>query len=200
MDRAGVDRKLFFEMGGGLLKASSWNPVRLNPLGTIELRGIDSNYPMKILAICALVNAVADRVRRDRMSVLPHRDVRAFEVVGSTLLVPAFDYLNGDLFRAAATQGVESEDIVCYLDAILEFARADKKETTEPREVEFEGLEIAGRYQTTEAEILRGITSPVSRISEEEGLELVRKACDELEEQVASLYYQNPTKAGMNGN
>jgi carboxylate-amine ligase len=199
MDRAGVDRKLFFEMGGGLLEASSWNPVRLNPLGTIELRGIDSNYPRETLAVCALVSSAAERVRRDRMSVLPHQDVRAFEVVGSTLLVPAFDYLNGDLFRAASTEGVESGEVVSYLDSILEFARAGC-ETAEPEEVGFEGLKVAGRYRTTEADILQSFTLPVSRISEEEGLELVRRACDELEEQVVSLYLHKTTKAGTDGN
>ena len=199
MDRAGVDRRLFFEMGGGPLVASSWNPIRLNPLGTIELRGIDSNYPNIILAVCALVSSAVRRVRRERMSVLPHQDVRAFEVVESTLLVPAFDYLNGKLFRAASTGGVESEEVVSYLNSIFEFARAGI-EYAEPEETRFEDLKVAGHYQTTEAEILRTFASPVSRISEEEGLELVRKACDELEEQVASLYDHETTKAGTNGN
>jgi carboxylate-amine ligase len=199
MDRAGVDRKLFFEMGGGLLEASSWNPVRLNPLGTIELRGIDSNYPRETLAVCALVSSAAERVRRERMSVLPHQDVRAFEVVGSTLLVPAFDYLDGDLFRAASTGGVKSREVVSYLDSILEFARAGC-ETAEPEEIGFEGLKVAGRYRTTEADILQNVASPVSQISEEEGLELVRRACDELEEQVVSLYFHKTTKAGTDGN
>ena len=108
MDRAGVARQLFFEMGGGLLEGSSWNPVRLNPKGTVELRGLDSNYPEKILAVGALVNNAAERVRRERLAVLPHEDVRAFEVLGNTLLVPNFEYLNGDLFRAALTGGPRS--------------------------------------------------------------------------------------------
>jgi len=49
----------------------------------------------------------------------------------------------------------------------------------------FEPLITSGFYQTTEAEILKRIPSPVSPILEEEGLRLVREACDELEEQVA---------------
>ena len=40
MDRAGVGRQLFEEAGDGLLEAA-WNPVRLNPHGTVELRGLD---------------------------------------------------------------------------------------------------------------------------------------------------------------
>ena len=44
MDRTGVERCLFFESGGNALKAS-WNPVRLNQHGTVELRAIDCTYP-----------------------------------------------------------------------------------------------------------------------------------------------------------
>lgn len=36
MDRTGVERRLFFEIGGGLLNASSWNPVRLNRPVTVD--------------------------------------------------------------------------------------------------------------------------------------------------------------------
>ncbi len=181
MDRAGVERQLFFETGGGLLSGSSWNPVRLNPQGTVELRGLDSNYPEKILAVVALVSDAAERVRRERLAVLPHENARAFEVVGETLLVPGFEYLNGELFRAAMTTGTESEKIVSYLDSVLEFASADE-------ETGFEGLKADGRYRTTEAAILRSFPPEASgRLSEEKGLELVREACDEVEKQVAAL-------------
>jgi carboxylate-amine ligase len=197
IDRAGVERRLLSEIGGGLLKGSSWNPVRINPLGTVELRGLDSNYPEKILAVGALVSAAAERVRRERLTVLPHGDVRAFEVVGETLLVPGFDYLNRDLFRAAMTGGAENKEVASYLDSILGFARAGRGNAEEDG---FETLKVADRYQTTEAEILQSFAPPASgRLSDERGLELVREACDELEKQVASLRHQKATKAGVGG-
>ncbi|HEX2097717.1 MAG TPA: glutamate-cysteine ligase family protein [Rubrobacteraceae bacterium] len=197
IDRAGVERRLLSEIGGGLLKGSSWNPVRINPLGTVELRGLDSNYPEKILAVGALVSAAAERVRRERLTVLPHGDVRAFEVVGETLLVPGFDYLNRDLFRAAMTGGAENKEVASYLDSILGFARAGRGNAEEDG---FETLKVAGRYQTTEAEILQSFAPPASGLlSNERGLELVREACDELEKQVASLRHQKATKAGVGG-
>jgi hypothetical protein len=179
LDRAGVERRLFFEAGGGLLK-SSWNPVRLNPMGTVELRGIDSNYPETIMAIGALVCAAADRIRQEQLTVLPQEDLLVFEAAGDTLFVPDFGYLNGDLFRAAVTEGIESKEIVSYLDSVFQFSRASG-------ETGFEALKTAGHYKTMEAEILRDFTSPVSWISEERGLELVREACDKLEKQVAAF-------------
>ena len=195
LDRAEVERRLFFETGGALLHASSWNPVRLNAHGTIELRGIDSNYPEKVLETCALVSSAADRVRREGLSVVPQEGLRAFEVVGDTLLVPDFEYLNGKLFRAAVTEGVESPKVVSYLDSVLRFAKPSGQETG------FEVSREGGRYRTTEAEILQSFGSPASRVSEERGLELVRGACDDLEEWVTSLRRGTgeATRAGADG-
>jgi carboxylate-amine ligase len=185
MDRAGVERRLFLETGGGLLSGSSWNPVRLNPLGTVELRGIDSNYPETILATSALISSAAERVRRERLAVLPHEDLRVFEVAGETLLVPPFGYLNGELFHAAMTSGIESPEVVSYVDSIVRFSSDGGKPAREKPDLE--ALKTAGRYRTTETEIRQGFTSPVSWISEERGLELVREACNELEKQVTSF-------------
>lgn len=194
LDRAGVERRLFFEMGGGLLNSSSWNPVRLNRHGTIELRGIDSNYPEKVLETCALVSNAAERVRREHLTVMPREGLRVFEVVGGALLVPDFEYLNGGLFRAAMTKGVESPEIIPYLDSLLQFASSGGK-------TGFEGLRDGGAYRTTEARILQSFDSPLSLVSEERGLELVREACDELEKRVTSLRRgaAEATRAGANG-
>jgi hypothetical protein len=118
-------------------------------------------------------------------------------VIGETLLIPGFSYLSRDLFRAAMTGGAESKEVASYLDSILEFARAGRGNAEEDG---FENLKAAGRYQTTEAEILRSFTPSVSgRLSEKRGLELVRETCDELEEQVASLRHRKATKVGTNG-
>ena len=178
LDRAGIERRLFFALGGGLLQASSWNPVRLNARGTVELRGIDSNYPETVLALSSLVSGAADRVRRESLSVRPREDLRVFEVVGGTLSVPSFGYLDGELLRAAVTGGTESPAVSSYLDSVLRFSGAESG---------FGAFKVGERYRTTEAQILQDLAPPVSWISAEKGLELVREACNELEKQVTSL-------------
>src|SRR5215210_7973045 len=196
LDRAGVKRRLFFDMGGALLEASSWNPVRVNRHGTVELRGIDSNHPETVLAISALLCSAAARVRREGFTVLPRENLHVFEVVGETLFVPDFEYLNGELFRAAMREGNQSPEVVSYLDSVLWFSGAGEGPSSET-------LRASGRYLTTEAEILHSFASPVSSISEERGLELVREACGELERQVTALQRGNKAtqavKAGTNG-
>jgi gamma-glutamyl:cysteine ligase YbdK (ATP-grasp superfamily) len=182
MDRAGVERSTFFETGGNVLKAS-WNPVRLNQHGTVELRGIDGNYPQVVLAVAALVHDAAGRVREEELTIEPDEQTYTLKVDGDSLLVPGFEYLGKSLFYAAATVGVESPEVSSYLDSIVEFAA--------PEGARSEYLSGLGApYKTTEAEILA--RCPRNILSKDEGLRLVRESCDELEEQVSSLYRKVP--------
>lgn len=177
MDEAGVECRLFVEAGGDLLRAA-WNPVRLNRQGTIELRGMDSNYPDVTLTAAALVVGAADRVRREGLTVVPDDGVRAFEVDGETLRVPGFGYLGGELLRAAVTGGPESEEASAYVDSVLSFAGGEGRlaalRSHRARE---------GRYPTTEASILEGYAPHDAHLPEETGLRLVLEACDRLEAQ-----------------
>lgn len=188
MDKAGVERHLFSEAGGSLLKAA-WNRVRLNGIGTIEMRGTDSNYPEVILAIATLVYDAADRVRREHLTVRPESGVRTFELSGNKLSVPDFKYLDGDLLYAAVTEGVKSPEVTAYLDSILEFVVQDGGEGSKYLAKLRSSL---GEYQTTEAEILREFAPSTPEIPKDEGLRLVLQSCDKLEEQVSSLYDQPP--------
>lgn len=183
MDRAGVDRHLFSEAGGNLLK-TAWNRVRLNSIGTIEMRGTDSNYPEVILAIATLVNNAADRVRRENLIVRPAEEGRTFKLSGDHLAVPNFKYLDGDLLYAAVTEGVRSAEVKAYLDSLLEFTIQDGGEGTHYLAKLKSAL---GEYQTTEAELLQEFQPTTGEISREEGLRLVRQCCDKLESQVSSL-------------
>ncbi len=181
MDRAGVERHLFFEAGGNALKAS-WNPVRLNQLGTVELRTIDGNYPEVVLAVAALVHGAASWVRQDGLTLEPDDRALALEVEGDNLRVPGFAYLGGSLFYAAATRGAESPEVSAYLDSVFEFVESEGRGSTYLAALRTpEGL-----YETTEAGILSDLPR-IIHLSRDEGLRLVREACDEFEKQVSSL-------------
>jgi gamma-glutamyl:cysteine ligase YbdK (ATP-grasp superfamily) len=186
MDIAGVERRLFFETGGNILKAS-WNPVRLNQHGTVELRTIDGNYPEVVLAAAALVHGTASRVRRDGLTIEPDDQARAFEVKGDSLRVPGFEYLGGRLFYAAATEGVENPEVFTYLDSVFEFTESEGRGSEYLAALRTsEGL-----YRTTEAGILSALPRIV-HLSMDAGLRLVREACEELEEQVSSFRRVGP--------
>jgi gamma-glutamyl:cysteine ligase YbdK (ATP-grasp superfamily) len=179
MDRAGVKRRYFVEAGGDLLRPA-WNPVRLNRQGTLELRGMDSNYPEVTLTATAMILGAAERVRRDGLQVLPDEEVSAFEVEGDVLRVPGFVRLGGDLLYAAVTGGATDESVAAYLDSILEFAGV-----TDDRLARlFHHRRDTGVYPTTEAAILEEYDG---HLSEDKGLRLVLEACEELEAQVLHL-------------
>jgi carboxylate-amine ligase len=179
MDRAGVERRLFVEAGGDLLRPA-WNPVRLNRQGTLELRGMDSNYPGVTLTAAALILGAADRIRRDGLEVVPDDRVRAFEVTGDVLRVPGFGRLGGELLCAAVSGGASNETVAAYVDSILEFAGVEDERLADL----MRHRRTTGIYPTTEAGVLEDYNG---QLSEDEGLRLVLGACNELEDQVTHL-------------
>ena len=193
MDRTGVERHLFAEAGGDILRPA-WNPVRLNRQGTVELRGMDSNYPDVTLTAAELVAATADRVRRESLTVIPDDGVRAFEADGGALRVPGFEHLIGELLYRAVAGEIDDPDISDYLDSILEFAGEGGRLAALQRH-----RRSNGAYSTTEATILERYGSGDGRISEEDGLRLVLEACDALEAQVLDLREDEPKAAEVSG-
>ena len=181
MDRAGVERRHFAEADGDLLRPA-WNPVRLNRQGTLELRGMDSNYPEVTLTTAAMILGAADRIRRDGLEVVPDEEVRSFEVTGDVLRVPGFGRLGGELLYAAVTSGAQDEAVAAYLDSILDLAGENERLANLHCHRRTTGL-----YPTTEASILEDYDPEGAPLSEDEGLRLVLQACDELESEVLRL-------------
>ena len=183
MDRSGVDRQMFLDSGGELLTAG-WNPVRLNSIGTVELRNADSNYPQVILALVALISEAAQRVRTENIIVRPKPGCKTFELEGQKLNVPEFDYLQNELLYAAVTEGIKDTAVKDYLNSILEFSCQNHSKVSHYLS---QFKTTLGEYTTTEAELLAEFHTTTGIISEADGLALVRHCCDRLEEEVNSL-------------
>ncbi|QXE23471.1 glutamate-cysteine ligase family 2 [Richelia sinica FACHB-800] len=183
LEKAGIERHQFLESGGSLLK-SAWNPIRLNKIGTVEVRCIDSNYPSVTLAIIILLENAANRVRHENLTVRPAKGVEVFELAGNHLYVPDFAYLNGQLLYTAATEGMKSPRVQAYVDSIFKFAMSEAKEGAHFLEKLSQDME---HYQTIEAEILQEFTPTTAQLSLDAGLRLVRECCEKLEVQVSWL-------------
>src|SRR5215211_7370223 len=181
MELAGVERRLFAQEGGNLHRAS-WNPVRLNHHGTVEIRSMDANFPEMVLAVCALIRAAAERVRREGLEVRPRRGILALEPDRDLLLVPIFSYLNGELLAAAVTRGVLDRRVEAYVDSVVRFTSPylQNPQLIAP-------LGSSGSYRTTEGEILASFPTHGAFVTRYQGLSLVRESCRRLNEQVSSL-------------
>jgi hypothetical protein len=156
--------------------------VRMSRHGTVEIRTMDANFPEMVLAVCALIQGAAERVRRERLEVRPGRGVLALEPDGDLLRVPTFSHLNGELLRAAATGGLLDGRVEAYVDSLLRFASPylESPELVEP-------LGASGNYKNTECEILASFPHRGASLTREQGLSLVREACGRMDEQVSSL-------------
>jgi hypothetical protein len=135
-----------------------------------------------VLAVCALIQGAAERVRRERLEVRPGRGVLALEPDGDLLRVPTFSHLNGELLRAAATGGLLDRRVEAYVDSFVRFASPylERPELVEP-------LETSGNSKNTECEILASFPHQGASLTREKGLSLVREACGRMDEQVSSL-------------
>jgi carboxylate-amine ligase len=187
MEKAGVERQLFERTGDGLLEAA-WNPVRLNPHGTVELRGIDGNYPAVVLDTTCLISGAVERVLDEGLTVKPTNEVGTLEVEDHFLRVPDLEYVGEKLFRAAAISGTASLEVGAYIDSIFEFVG----EAAAPK-LAFE--------KSTEDAVLEKL-GDAEHLSRDVGLSIVREACDELEYQAQALYRSETietTKAGTDG-
>ena len=176
---AGVEEGFYTGSGGGPLKAN-WGPVRISGKNTVELRGIDGNYPEHTLAVATLIEAATNRLREEELTVTPTDGAQTMRLDGDKLLVPDFPSLHKHLFHAAITKGAAHPAIKAYLDSFVAFA-------TEGETPDYvEKLKPGGeQYHTTEAEILKNFS--IHPLSREEGLRLVRESCDRLENETASL-------------
>jgi hypothetical protein len=148
----------------------------------VEIRTMDANFPEMVLAVCALVQGAAERVRRERLEVRPGRGVLALEPDGDLLRVPTFSYLHGELLRAAVTGGLLDRRVEAYVDSLVRFASPylEGTELVEP-------LGSSGNYKNTECEILASFPYLDASLASDQGLSLVREACGRMEEQVSSL-------------
>jgi hypothetical protein len=135
-----------------------------------------------VLAVCALIRAAAERVRRERLEVRPGREVLTLEPDGDLLHVPIFSYLNGELLAAAVTRGVQDQRVEACVNSVVRFATPylESPELVEP-------LGFSGSYRTTECEILASFPDRGASLTRDLGLSLVRWACRRMNEQVYSL-------------
>ena len=185
MDCAGVDRRVFASTSANLRRAS-WNPIRLSPYGTVEIRSMDANFPEVVLAVCALVCTAVDRIRHEQLRVRTSWQVRTLEVDGDRLLVPEFSYLSDELLEAAVTRGVLDDRIKAYLDSLIKFVGAY---IAQPEFVEALGCSGEG-YKSTELDVLRSMSPVENVVSHGQGLHLVRRSCRRLREQTFFLRHR----------
>jgi hypothetical protein len=112
----------------------TWNPVKINKLGTLEHRGMDMNYPWIAIAASVLIKSVHKRVQRDFLKVMPS-DIgleEPFKIEGDVLYIPPHTYVRNDLQYQSAWKGFESDVMYNYCKRFVKFARESMREEYNP--------------------------------------------------------------------
>ncbi|MBD3164124.1 hypothetical protein GF323_02915 [Candidatus Woesearchaeota archaeon] len=123
MEKKGLDPKKSIK--GTNILDYTWNPIRINPLGTLELRGMDMNHPKYIMGVASLLKFVFRKVYRDFYKVIPS-DVglsEPFKIEGDIIHIPPHTHVRNHLQKESAYKGFDSDDIYSYTRRFYRFAR-----------------------------------------------------------------------------
>ncbi|MFA7278318.1 MAG: hypothetical protein WC101_05055 [Candidatus Gracilibacteria bacterium] len=104
---------------------SAWNPVKINPHGTMEIRGTDMNHPDVIIAIAVLVKFIIKAIQEKYIQVVSSDTAidKPFRFDGERIYIPPNTHVIGILQRLSAYEGLENDEIHKYCDALLQLGK-----------------------------------------------------------------------------
>jgi len=110
----------------GSILDTTWNPVKVNPIGTLEQRGMDMNHPTYVAGIGVMVKFILKRLQEEFYAVVPSEiGIREpFKVEGDTIYIPPYPFVINELQRLSAYKGFESDFIYDYCKRFLRFAES----------------------------------------------------------------------------
>lgn len=103
----------------------SWNPVKINKHGTLELRGMDSNLLSIMLAVSALIKSCLKKIQREFIEVIP-ADLginTPFKTLKGIIFIPPHTYVREKLQRAEAYEGFDNDELYEYTKRFVRFAK-----------------------------------------------------------------------------
>ncbi len=169
----------------------NWSPLRINRIGTLEYRGLDSNLPSHIIGTSLLLKYLLHQVQEEGLRVVPS-DIgirEPFRREGELLHVPPFSYLDEVLQFKSALGGLEDAEVARYTRRFAALAMLSVPSRRDP------GLErvrrIVQERRTKSDEMLARARrlgwDGEGRLGEEEARALALEACGELEDEVRRM-------------
>ena len=101
-----------------------WGPVRANPLGTIEVRGMDMNTPMQMIAASSLLKRFLREIFLGNVNVVVDELAirKPFLLEDGVVFIPPYSYVNSELQYLSASEGLESKKVHGYCKAFYKTA------------------------------------------------------------------------------
>ncbi len=122
----------------GSALGTNWAPVKINPIGTLEYRGMDMNRFSLMASISAVVESVLKSVH-ERYEEVIDSDIgikEPFRTEGDRIFIPPYAYVSNVLQKESAFHGMDSPKIRFYCSRFLRFSSktlpADKRKFLAP--------------------------------------------------------------------
>jgi len=105
----------------------SWNPVKINKVGTLEHRSMDTNFLSISLAIAVLFKFNLKTIQREFIEVMPADFAikEPFKMENSILYIPPHSYLRNKLQYWSIYKGHAKKEVREYVKRFLKFSRAN---------------------------------------------------------------------------
>ena len=103
----------------------TWNPVKINRLGTMEQRSIDTNYLSHIIAISSFLKFVHRRIQQDFLRVMPS-DIgtdEPFKIERNIVYIPPHTLVRNKLQRMAAYEGLANDEVYAYCQRFIRLGK-----------------------------------------------------------------------------
>src|SRR3989344_2042863 len=88
----------------GSILDTTWNPIKINPNGTLEQRGMDMNHPTYIAGIGVIIRWMLKKLQEEFYAVVPSEIgiKEPFKVEGDVIYIPPYPYVRGVLQKNSA--------------------------------------------------------------------------------------------------
>ncbi|MBN1386487.1 hypothetical protein JW968_05950 [Candidatus Woesearchaeota archaeon] len=121
--KAGLSPNLVYRYGKIL--QYSWHSVRVNKIGTMELRSMDVNHPKYVTAATVLLKFINRAVNLYNYDVIPS-DIgieEPFRIEGEKIYIPPHTHVRKTLQYLSAYEGFDSKEIYNYSKRFMSMAR-----------------------------------------------------------------------------
>lgn len=101
--------------------STNWTPVKVNPHGTLEQRGMDMNHLPLVLSTSVLIWRTLHYIQEEHYNVVPHDLAKnePFKLEDKTIYIPPDVHVREHLQKLSAIKGLESDEVYAYCKRLV---------------------------------------------------------------------------------
>ena len=155
----------------------AWNPIRINRLGTMEIRGLDSNHPKNFIAASVLMKFIFRKVHQEFTKVKSSETgiKEPFKIEDNTLHIPPYSHVYNELQPKSAFGGLKDKEVFNYVKKLMAFAKKCVYEEYYPAISPF--MEMLSKKETISDELIK--------LAKKKGQNLEKPLQNEIAEDIA---------------